>query len=126
MKRRTKAELLAWIEQHQPVTREKLLDAFEDMDYEQLQRWLSELQLKRKLFEINPETYYTTIEPAALYAAIDARGARSIPRASPESGPEHSLVRSEGHDSGAANHIRVPELVFESALQRPGNERQTA
>ena len=45
MKRRAKAELLAWIEQHQPVTREKLLDAFEDMDYEQLQRWLSELQL---------------------------------------------------------------------------------
>ncbi len=63
MKRRTKAELLAWIEQHQPVTREKLLDAFEDMDYEQLQHWLSELQLKRRLFEINPETYYTTIEP---------------------------------------------------------------
>ena len=63
MKRRTKAELLAWIEQHQPVTREKLLCAFEDMDYEQLQSWLSELQRKRKLFEINPETYYTTIEP---------------------------------------------------------------
>ena len=34
----------------------------EDMDYEQLQGWLSELQLKRKLFEVNPETYYTTIE----------------------------------------------------------------
>ena len=64
MKRRTKAELLAWIEQHQPVTREKLLDAFEDTNYEQLQHWLSELQLKRRLFEINPETYYTTIEPA--------------------------------------------------------------
>jgi hypothetical protein len=41
MAKRTKAELLAWIEQHQPVTREKLLGAFEDMDYEQLQRWLS-------------------------------------------------------------------------------------
>jgi hypothetical protein len=39
--RRTKTELLAWIEQHQPVTREKLLVAFEDMDYEQLQGWLS-------------------------------------------------------------------------------------
>jgi hypothetical protein len=37
MKKRTKAELLAWIEQHQPVTREKLLRAFEGMDYEQLQ-----------------------------------------------------------------------------------------
>ncbi len=63
MKRRTKVELLAWIEQHQPVTREKLLAAFEDMDYEQLQGWLSELQRKRRLFEVNPETYYTTIEP---------------------------------------------------------------
>jgi hypothetical protein len=63
MKRRTKAELLVWIEQHQPVTREKLLGAFEDMDYEQLQGWLSELQRKRRLFEVNPETYYTTIEP---------------------------------------------------------------
>jgi hypothetical protein len=41
MKKRTKAELLAWIEQHQPVTREKLLRAFEGMDYEQLQGWLS-------------------------------------------------------------------------------------
>jgi hypothetical protein len=39
MKRRTEAELLAWIEQHQPVTREKLPGAFEDMDYEQLQGW---------------------------------------------------------------------------------------
>ena len=39
MEKRTKAELLAWIEQHQPVTREKLLGAFEDMDYEQLQGW---------------------------------------------------------------------------------------
>jgi hypothetical protein len=37
MEKRTKAELLAWIEQHQPVTREKLLGAFEAMDYEQLQ-----------------------------------------------------------------------------------------
>ena len=36
---------------------------FKDMDYEQLQRWLSELQRKRRLFEMNPETYYTTIEP---------------------------------------------------------------
>lgn len=41
MKRHTKVELLAWVEQHQPVTRERLLGAFEDMDYEQLQRWLS-------------------------------------------------------------------------------------
>jgi hypothetical protein len=48
MEKRTTAELLAWIEQHQPVTREKLLGAFEDMDYEQLQGWLSELQRKRK------------------------------------------------------------------------------
>ena len=63
MKRHTKLELLAWVEQHQPVTRERLLGAFEDMDYEQLQRWLSELQRKRNLFEVNPETYYTTIEP---------------------------------------------------------------
>ena len=63
-KRRTKAQLLAWIEQHQPVTREKLLNAFEDMDYEQLQGWLSELQRKRRLFEVNPETYYTTVEPS--------------------------------------------------------------
>jgi hypothetical protein len=63
MEKRTKDELLAWIEQHQPVTREKLLGAFEGMDYEQLQGWLSELQGKRKLFEVNPETYYTTIEP---------------------------------------------------------------
>ena len=63
MASRTKAELLAWIEQHQPVTRGRLLDAFKDVDYEQLQGWLSELQLKRELFEINPETYYTTIEP---------------------------------------------------------------
>jgi hypothetical protein len=46
------------------VTREKLLGAFEDMDYEQLQRWLSELQRKRNLFEVNPETYYTTLEPS--------------------------------------------------------------
>jgi hypothetical protein len=63
MEKRTQAELLAWIEQHQPVTREKLLGAFEDMDYEQLQGWLSELQRKGKLFEVNPETYYTTIDP---------------------------------------------------------------
>ena len=63
MEKRTKAQLLAWIEQHQSVTREKLLGAFEGMDYEQLQGWLSELQRKRKLFEVNPETYYTTIEP---------------------------------------------------------------
>lgn len=62
MKMRTKAELLAWIEQHQPVTRGNLLRAFEDMDYEQLQGWLSELQRERRLFEVNPETYYTTIE----------------------------------------------------------------
>jgi hypothetical protein len=40
-----------------------LLDAFEDMDYEQLQGWLSELQSTHRLFEVNPETYYTTIEP---------------------------------------------------------------
>jgi hypothetical protein len=63
VKRHTKVELLAWIEQHQPVTREKLLGAFEDVDYEQLQRWLSELQRTRNLFEVNPETYYTTVEP---------------------------------------------------------------
>jgi hypothetical protein len=56
----TKAEIVTWIELRQPVTRRELLGAFEDMDYEQLQCWLSELQLKRKLFEINPETYYTT------------------------------------------------------------------
>jgi hypothetical protein len=56
------AEIVAWIEVRQPVTRGKLLGAFEDMDYEQLQGWLSELQLRRKLFEVNPETYYTTIE----------------------------------------------------------------
>jgi len=62
MKTRTKAELVAWVEQHQPVTRGKLLRAFEDMDYEQLQGWLSELQSKRSLFEVNPETYYTTME----------------------------------------------------------------
>lgn len=62
MKRRTKVELLAWIKQHQPVTRGKLLGAFQDMDYERLQGWLSELQLKRRLFEVNPETYYTTIQ----------------------------------------------------------------
>ena len=64
MEKRTKAELLTRIEQHQPVTREKLLGAFEDMDYEQLQRWLSELQRKRNLFEVNPETYYITVEPS--------------------------------------------------------------
>ena len=63
MKVRAKAELLAWIKHHQPVTRGKLLDAFKDVAYEQLQDWLSELQYKRELFEINPETYYTTIEP---------------------------------------------------------------
>jgi uncharacterized protein YcaQ len=68
MEKRTKAELLAWIEQHQPVTREKLLGAFEDMDYEQLQGWLSELQRKRKLFEVNPEKYYTTIESLGIDA----------------------------------------------------------
>jgi hypothetical protein len=62
MKRRTKTELLAWIEQHQPVTRGKLLEAFNDVDYEELQGWLSELQGERRLFEVNPETYYTTIE----------------------------------------------------------------
>jgi hypothetical protein len=39
MKRRTEAELLAWIEEHQSVTREKLPGAFEDMHYEQLQGW---------------------------------------------------------------------------------------
>ena len=60
-KTHTMAEIVAWIELRQPVTRGKLLGAFEDMDYEQLQGWLSELQLKRKLFEVNPETYYTTI-----------------------------------------------------------------
>ena len=65
MKKRTKAELLAWIEQHQPVTRGNLLRAFEDVDYEQLQGWLSELQRERRLFEVNPETYYTTIEEMA-------------------------------------------------------------
>ena len=54
---RTKVELLAWVEQHQPVTRGKLLGAFEDMDYEQLQRWLSELQRERNLFEVNPEYF---------------------------------------------------------------------
>jgi hypothetical protein len=27
-----------------------------------LQGWLSELQRKRRLFEVNPETYYTTIQ----------------------------------------------------------------
>jgi hypothetical protein len=64
MKRHTKLELLAWVEQHQPVTRERLLGAFEDMDYELLQRWLSELQRTRNLFEVNPETYYTTVEPS--------------------------------------------------------------
>jgi hypothetical protein len=53
---------VAWIELRQPVTRGKLLGAFEDMDYGQLQSWLAELQLERKLFEVNPETYYTTIE----------------------------------------------------------------
>ena len=68
MEKRTKAELLAWIEQHQPVTREKLLGAFEDMDYEQLQGWLSELQRKRKLFEVNPE--HTT--PPSNPPGIDA------------------------------------------------------
>jgi hypothetical protein len=62
MKRRTKLELLAWIKQHQPVTRGKLLGAFQDMDYERLQGWLTELQRKRRLFEVNPETYYTTIQ----------------------------------------------------------------
>jgi hypothetical protein len=60
--KRSKVELVAWIEQHQPVTRGNLLRAFEDMDYEQLQGWLSELQRERRLFEVNPETYYTTIE----------------------------------------------------------------
>jgi chromosome segregation ATPase len=65
MKKRTKAELLAWIEQHQPVSRGNLLRAFEDMDYEQLQGSLSELQRERRLFEVNPETYYTTIEEMA-------------------------------------------------------------
>jgi hypothetical protein len=66
MKRHTKVELLAWIEQHQPVTRERRLERlrFEDMDYEQLQRWLSELQRTRNLFEVNPETYYTTVKPS--------------------------------------------------------------
>jgi uncharacterized protein YcaQ len=63
MEKRTKKELLAWIEKHQPVTREKLLGTFEDVDYEHLQGWLNELQRTRKLFEVNPETYYTTIEP---------------------------------------------------------------
>jgi hypothetical protein len=38
MKRHTKVELLAWVEQHQLMTRERLLGAFEDMDYEQLKR----------------------------------------------------------------------------------------
>jgi hypothetical protein len=40
----TKAEVVAWIELRQPVTRGKFLGAFEDMDYEQLPGWLSELQ----------------------------------------------------------------------------------
>jgi hypothetical protein len=31
------------------------------MEYEQLQSW-HELQRKRRLFEANPEKYYTTIE----------------------------------------------------------------
>jgi hypothetical protein len=65
MKRRTKAELVAWIEQHQPVTRGELLRAFEDINDEQLQGWLSDVQSKRSLFEVNPETYYTTIEERA-------------------------------------------------------------
>jgi hypothetical protein len=58
----TNAEIVAWIELRQPVTRGKLLGEFGDLDYEQLQCWLSELQLKHKLFEVNPETYYTTTE----------------------------------------------------------------
>jgi hypothetical protein len=62
MKRRTlKSKVVAWIELRQPVT-PGYLGALEDMDYEQLQGWLSELQLKRRLFEVNPETRYTTIE----------------------------------------------------------------
>lgn len=62
MKKLTKDGLVAWIEQQQPVTRGKLLGAFEDVDYEQLQGWLSELQRERRVFEVNPETYYTTVE----------------------------------------------------------------
>jgi hypothetical protein len=61
-RRHTKAEIVAWIELRQPVTRWRLLGTFEDMDYEQLQCWLSELQLKPKLFEVSAETYCTTIE----------------------------------------------------------------
>jgi hypothetical protein len=57
-----KVEIVAWIELGQPVIRGKLLGAFEDMDCEQLQCWLTEVQLKRKLFEVDSETYYTTIE----------------------------------------------------------------
>jgi hypothetical protein len=40
--RHTKAEMVAWIELRPPVTRGKLVGAFEDMEYEQLLRWLSE------------------------------------------------------------------------------------
>ena len=61
-KTHTKVEIVAWIELGQPVIRGKLLAAFEDMDCEQLQCRLSEVQLKRKLFEVDSETYYTTIE----------------------------------------------------------------
>jgi len=44
------------------VTREKLLDAFEDMDYEQLQRWLSELQRKRRLYHHRTARAWALIE----------------------------------------------------------------
>jgi|HubBroStandDraft_4_1064222.scaffolds.fasta_scaffold3671456_1 hypothetical protein len=61
-KRHRKVEIVAWIELGQPVIRGNLLGAFEDMDCEQLQCWLSEVQLKRKVFEVDSETYYATIE----------------------------------------------------------------
>jgi len=61
-KRHTKAEIVTWIQAATAGDSREIAWAFEDMDYEQLQCWLSELQLKRKLFEVDSETYYTTIE----------------------------------------------------------------
>src|ERR1700738_2949710 len=98
MKRRTKAELLAWIEQHQPVTREKLFAAFEDMDYEQLQGWLSELQSTHRLFEVNPESK----QGMGMATEVQSRSRHE---------PSHHLhgFRGTPHDSNGRNFVPKPD-----------------
>ena len=133
MEKRTKAELLAWIEQHQPLTREKLLGAFEDMDYEQLQGWLSELQRKRKLLEVNPETYYTTIEPPRYHQRRPNHAPQSPDRRNPWAGCAASpklnevangdVEESHGRCFVPANSVSVRTLAAMCGFAKYNNDR---